>query len=181
MDATADATMQHERESRHRRPVALVHGRTALSFTWQGDRWRHEVRLPATAWHSLEAAGPTGDPRWPDSPAIVELSRVEVADRPAIVGVGLAGRSHFSLSVVPHPHREDTLVFEIACRIVEPPGWLGSSYRTAAEDGAVVRVAADPGEPEAGLPRTVRWAYTIGPGGIAGVACGGPADRSHFA
>ena len=141
--------------------IALAAGRTEVVFTWAGDRWRHVVTVAGgPPWESVDAAG-DGDPRWPASPPLVEVSRVETGGGPALAAVGLAGRSHFSASVIAHPSAADTLLFEVACRLHEPPGWLGSSYRRA--DG-MIRVKA-PGA-AAALPATVRWAYAIGPGGV---------------
>jgi hypothetical protein len=115
---------------------------------------------------SLEGpAAPGGDPRWPASPVFTEVSRMDVAGRPAILGVGCAGRSHFSASITIHPTLPDTLLFEIACRLHEPPGPLGSTY--ARTDGSTVR--GEPADDEStgpGLPRTVEWRYTIGPAGL---------------
>ena len=122
-------------------------------------------------WTSLDGPfPPANDPRWPASPVLVELSRVSVprgdaAGGQAVVGVGLAGRSHFSASIAPDPHVADAIRFEIACRLHESPGWLGSTYRTA--DGLVQLTASDESTP---LPRTVVWAYSIGPQGIAAVS-----------
>ena len=103
------------------------------------------------------------DPRWPASPVLTEVLATPAAG-PAIVGVGSAGRSHFSASITRHPRGDDTLVFEIACRIQEPPIRLGSTYRTGEDSAELVQIAADPGA--GGLPRTIAWRYTIGPQGI---------------
>jgi len=59
----------------------------------------------------------------------------------------------------------DAIRFEIACRLNESPGWLGSTYRTA--DGLVQLTA---GDDSTSLPRTVVWAYSIGPQGIVTVS-----------
>jgi hypothetical protein len=143
-------------------PLRLQAGATSVTFTWSGDRWEHAVLVPdGRCWRSVEGADPAGgDPRWPASPALVEVSMVAARSRPAVLGVGLAGRSHFSLSVVACPDRTDTLLFEAAARIVEPAIWLGSTYQA---HGGGVRVAAG------GTivpPATVRWAYRIGPEGL---------------
>ena len=155
-----------------RPPVQLATGPTAAVFTWNGDRWAHRITTgEATIWTSLDGpCPPANDPRWPASPVLVELSRVSVprgdaAGGEAIVGVGLAGRSHFSASIAPDPHVPDAIRFEIACRLNESPGWLGSTYRTA--DGLVQLTACDD---STSLPRTVVWAYSIGPQGIVAVS-----------
>ena len=143
--------------------VRITAGCTSAEFERVGDRWRHVVTVAGTAiLESVEDTDAVGDPRWPLSPALTEVSLVDAAGRPAVLGLGLAGRSHFSLSVAAHPDRPDTLLFEVACRIQEPPGWLGSTYRAA--DGGSVQAAP----PAAGtdLPRTVQWSYAVGPGGL---------------
>jgi hypothetical protein len=163
-------------------PVITI-GDTTITFDWRGDRWGHRLAVGGSlVSESVEGPdGDMGDPRWPASPVLTEVMPTAAAGRPAIVGVGLAGRSHFSASFTPHPTLADTVLVEIACRVQEPPGRLGSTYRTAA--GRLVR-AVPLGQPDAdALPRTIEWSYGIGPQGIvaaAGAACDPPADASHF-
>lgn len=144
--------------------VRLRAGATEIVFVREHDRWRHVVTVAGEPrLESIEGpAAPAADPRWPASPVLTEVALVDAAGRPAILGLGLAGRSHFSMSVAAHPDRPNTLLFEVACRIQEPPGWLGSTYRAA--DGGLVQAAP----PAAGtdLPRTVQWSYAVGPGGL---------------
>jgi hypothetical protein len=143
--------------------IELAAGRTVVVFSRAGDRWEHELRLAGrSVWRSVEGPGAGADPRWPMSPPVVEIAEVVTAGRPALLAVGRAGRSHYSLCVTPHLADADTLLFDVACRIQEPAGWLGSTY--APEHGGVpCRVAA--GE-SAAPPATVRWAYLAGPEGI---------------
>jgi hypothetical protein len=144
-------------------PVRITSGNTTATFERAGDRWRHVIAVAGTViLESVEDPDACGDPRWPMSPALTEVSLVEAAGRPVILGLGLAGRSHFSVSVAAHPQLPDTLLFEVACRIQEPPGWLGSTYRRP--DGSVVRAAA--ADAGTALPRTVQWVYTMGPVGL---------------
>ena len=144
--------------------VRLRAGATEVVFLREHDRWRHVVALAdGSRLESVE--GPrntTADPRWPASPALTEVSLVGAAGRPAIVGLGLAGRSHFSVSVAAHPDRPDTLLFEVACRIQDPPAWLGSTYRAA--DGGSMQ--AEPQAADTNLPQTVQWSYAVGPDGM---------------
>jgi hypothetical protein len=154
--------------------VAIAAGSIAATFTWAGDRWVHRIAHQGAGetvgWTSLDGPCPiANDPRWPASPVLVELSRVGAtragaSGGPAIVGVGLAGRSHFSASITPDPHASDAIRFEIACRLHEAPVWLGSTYRV---DGGLIQITAADGSDA--LPRTVVWAYSIGPQGIFGV------------
>jgi len=161
-----------------RPPVQLASGPTAAVFTWNGDRWTHRITTgEATIWTSLDGpCPPANDPRWPASPVLVELSRVslprarvtvprsDAAGGQAIVGVGLAGRSHFSASIAPDPHDAGVIRFEIACRLHEPPGWIGSTYR---QGDRLFRLT--PLDDSTTLPRTVVWAYSIGPTGMTSV------------
>lgn len=148
-------------------PWRLVTPAAAVEFSWHADRWAHRVILPAAGdgpaveWVSVEGPlPPDADPRWPASPVLVNVTSVLAAAGPALVGVGLAGRSHFSATVAPDPAASGAIRFEIACRLLEDAGWLGSTYRSG---NRVVRVAAGP--VSGGLPRTVTWAYSLGPDG----------------
>lgn len=162
MDSDPDGRSAAAAPRGERPEVLLAAGKTRLAFAWIGDRWEHRVTIDGRlVARSVESAACGEDPRWPASPVLVELSPLMVGGRPAILAVGLAGRSHFSASIVPAPDLPDTLLFEIACRLQEVPLRLVSTY--AAGDG-FVRVA--PANPVTRLPGTAEWAYTIGPEGI---------------
>ena len=155
-----------------RPPVHLEAGPTAAIFTWTVDRWAHRITTgggETDGWTSLDGPSPADDPRWPASPVLVELSRVNLSRAAAVggsavVGVGLAGRSHFSASIAPDPELANAIRFEIACRLHEPPLWLGSTYRAG---GRLFHLTAL--DEVTTLPRTVVWAYSIGPQGIFAV------------
>jgi hypothetical protein len=162
-------------------PPRLEAGRVGVVFSRSGDRWAHHVLVDgATRFVSTEGPTRAGDDRWPASPVVTEVALVEAAGGPALVGVGRAGRSHFSLSLIRHPTLPDTVLVEAACRIHEPPGWLGSTYRPleppladepapvdADRDSEMIRLPAAPGTSDPGsVPRTVLWTYLIGPTGI---------------
>jgi hypothetical protein len=144
--------------------IRLLAGPMEITFVKAGDRWRHVVAVAgAMLLESVEGAGaPAATDRWPASPALTEVTLVDAGGRPAVLGLGLAGRSHFSVSVTVHPERADALLFDVACRIQERPAWLGSTYRAA--DGSLVQAA--PPAAGADLPRTVQWAYGVGPAGL---------------
>ncbi len=151
-------------------PLLLAIGPVTIAFVWSGDRWSHRVTVGAETWHSVEGPRDGGCERWPASPVLVELSRLDTPGGPAILGVGRAGRSHFSASIGPDPAAADRVRFEIACRFHEPPLWLGSTYR-GPEEGEVVVAAAAPLP-----PATVQWAYSFGAAGLA--ACDRLGNRS---
>ena len=162
------------KHSTSRPTLHLPAGSTEAVFAWTGDRWTHRIITAGAGgpadWISIDGPfPPADDPRWPASPVLVELSRVSVpgngaAGTPAIVGVGLAGRSHFSASIAPDPHAADSIRFEIACRLHERPGLLGSTYL---QGDRLFRLT--PCDDSTDLPRTVVWAYSIGRLGIASV------------
>lgn len=142
-------------------------------FEWSGDRWRHRAIVAAHGGSTIvfesldgrEGTDAAGGAPWPPSPVITDLAAANDAAAHALLAVGAAGRTHFSLSVTRHPTRRDTLLFEVACRVHESPGRLGSTYRRSPPNACLVEVAAgDAGG--AGLPRTIRWSYSIGPAGI---------------
>ena len=156
------------------RPAQVVTvGGAEVRFEWRGDRWTHVVRLENEAdgpmagpWHSVEGPGDNSrDDRWPASPVFVELQTHPAGGNVVVMGLGLAGRSHFSASVGPDPLVPGVLRFDIAARIHEPPGQLGSTYLSGGPAAARVRVEPVP-LADVPLPRTVEWSYRIGPRGI---------------
>ena len=102
--------------------------------------------------------------------------------------LGMAGRNHWSVSVVVNEAAR-RLEFEVACRLKEPAGRLGSAYRTMVAasasdpgvevlvDGETVRIETpSPGAqvcitpegltvpvdpPDGPFPRTVIWKYAV--------------------
>jgi len=163
------------RSAKPRPPVILACGGAEVRFEWQGDRWAHAVRFDGgpggiEGWHSLEGPHPPGgDDRWPASPVFAKLHTHPIAGGIAVMGLGLAGRSHFSASVGADPAAPGAIRFDIAARIHEPPDRLGSTYRSDGPAATILRVeplplAALP------LPRTVEWSYRIGPHGIEPLA-----------
>lgn len=153
-----------------------------ILFSWRGDRWSHAIhfrgRADAATWRSVEGSEePEGDAAWPASPVIAEVSPVDSAR--AVVGVGRAGKSHYSVSFTAKPaggvtakpadESEPGILVECACRIHEPPGWLGSTYEHAGPAGTPARLVRIPAMilpgVDAPLPRTVTWSYVVGPTG----------------
>lgn len=148
-----------------------------MVFRPDGDRWSHQLLIDGTpCWQSVEGVPslPKGmvpglSERWPASAVVTEVSRIEIAAGPALLAVGRAGRSHFSLSVA--ATEDDRLLFELACRLHEPPGWLGSVYRPLTAAGSVDPLAdwhaiSPAGVATAGVPATITWAYEFTPARI---------------
>ncbi|MCC9602702.1 hypothetical protein LOC67_19295 [Stieleria sp. JC731] len=151
-------------------PVQLVHpdGKRRVDFTWNGDRFIHQLVCGDSVVESFEEAE---ELPWPASPPLQQLSVEVINDQEVALGVGCAGTSHWSLSVQPI---ENGFHFEWACRTkVSPerllstyqirgtsePAWnlepVGSSTRT--DGNGVTELKPTASLSEAG---TFQWAYT---------------------
>lgn len=105
-----------------------------VAFQWAGDRYAHNILCcpgigeAATLLSSCEGVP---DQWWPPSPPLQQLhiSELEHGQRAALL-VGMAGRSHWSLSVIADDKRH-VLLFDAACRANLAPERLGSHYRVA--------------------------------------------------
>ncbi len=115
-------------------------------FESVGDFFRHRISVIAgdtetsVGWESV---APGDEPAWPRSPPIQELSLESVAGRDCLLGVGRAGKSHWSLSV--ETAADGELRFDFACRCSEPPRWLGSTYQPLSRSAAGLSAAVAPG------------------------------------
>ena len=110
-------------------PVVLRGSRhnVRLEFSWQGDRYHHQlVAGDRVVAKSVEG---TSEDDWPASPPIQQLSLEQIQDEPCVLGVGAAGRGHWSISVrVIECAATATFEFDLACRSKETPGSLASTY-----------------------------------------------------
>ena len=159
--------------------VRLVVGEVELQFHWQVDRWAHRLlHNGLVCWQSVEDT-PAGNAvgtldisaKWPASPVFTEVSLIDTATGPAVLAVGRAGRSHFSASMAAAQAEPDTIVAELACRLQEQPGWLGSMYQPRPASGRERPVAdwlaiRPPAMAEQRLPATITWSYQLAPTGI---------------
>jgi hypothetical protein len=103
-----------------------------LEASLRDDRWEHRLCRAAPAGESplieLRSCESRPDSAWPKSPPIQQLVLEDLPDSgPTLLGVGMAGSGHWSLSI--HCDPSLGLVFDVACRIgSDLPSWLGSSY-----------------------------------------------------
>ncbi len=96
----------------------------AVRFERQGDRHAHVLIAAQTMiGQSIEGRN---DESWPSSPPLQQLSIEDFGTGPVALLVGMAGRSHWSMSV---ETGEDGSVFDVACRVKGAPEQLGSTYR----------------------------------------------------
>ena len=154
-----------------------------VEFVRQGDRYHHTIFVSDGTSRSDYATSLEGDPQqlWPTSPALQQLSLQPLPDgRRVALLVGMAGKSHFSLSVIADEPSQ-RLVFEAACRYQTKPQFLGSTYekrcqtpfvagfefefddsfptKTSSGDGASVMFL--PAEGNWPPPALARWWYAI--------------------
>jgi len=171
-------------------PPSLEGDGVRVVFTRRGDRYAHSVFRVSTSEEGtpsgllLDSIEGTPDDAWPASPALKELHFEDRADGRLLVG--MAGKSHWSLSVELDVARGD-LVFDVACRLRGMPARLGSRYRLSAGtdqipvaiepipiaimpiDGEVARLVTsvdgqlhiEPPAVAGPWPRTVRWRYVV--------------------
>ena len=104
------------------------------SMQWKDDRYIHVVDWVAgeQAFRLLESVEGTDEDCWPPSPALQDLS-VEQRTQSRQVGlmVGMAGNSHWSMSIE-NDNAQRSLLFDVACRVAdEEAGSLGTTYRSS--------------------------------------------------
>jgi hypothetical protein len=105
-------------------------GDLKIEFFRAEDRFAHRIGIQQagqTTW-ILQSLEGTAEQDWPTSPPLQDLSVEQQADREVIFLVGMAGKSHWSLSLELAPQQHG-LLFDVACRAHQPPARLGSTYR----------------------------------------------------
>lgn len=163
-----------------------------VDFLYAGDRFEQTITRTnrdgesLTVWRDLHDSDSDD---WPASPPIQELSLETIGGQQVLLGVGRAGKSHWSVSIETIAiDSAPAIRFDYACRCPEPPDWLGTTYRpqpasrpadagadwaslqaTCGEDatqtgegsGSDKRIVIRPtGQPQK-WPGTVRWRYWI--------------------
>jgi hypothetical protein len=155
------------------------------SFRLIGGRFRHSIVLSDATGETLdhwEDVIDAASDEWPSSPPIQQLSLESIHSQPTLLGVGQAGKSHWSISVEPIAAPEcQGLRFDLACRTRMLPLWLGSTYKRVHEgpsDHRQLMIQAENGqvntnnpfaidcelnrESDAPFPITFRWSYILG-------------------
>lgn len=166
-----------------RQLAQITAGRLRAVFFRADDRVRHEVqRADADVASGLEphwkvvARSVEGDESqdWPASPPLRDVHIETHGAQVVALAVGMAGKSHWSASIVADPAQE-TITFDFACRVKESPVWLGSRY-TAMDPSVTLTVTAGQllpatafadacqivplaPAPNSQWPITLRWGY----------------------
>ena len=159
--------------------------RLQLEFVFREGRYRQTISLTGPTGILLdqwEDTSESPDEDWPASPPIQQLSLESIQDRPTLLGVGQAGKSHWSISVeMLEGDTGEALRFDVACRVRSLPTWLGTTYRRTdavasqpaklglANESTEVNAAPDSltcvctikPESVTKYPATFRWSYRI--------------------
>ena len=104
--------------------------RLRLSFVWAEDRYAHrlEWQQGQQTVAALETVPVVADEIWPRNPPLQQLSVEGSSDNhPVALLMGMAARSHWSVSVETVAGRG--WLFDVACRCLPGPEWLGSTYQ----------------------------------------------------
>ncbi len=164
-----------------------------VTFVWHRDRFAHTIALIDDGRITPLLASQEGvdQDAWPPSPPLRNLTIEPRGDSHQVaLLVGMAGTSHWSLSVEADGSRRE-LIFDVACRVKETPQSITSSFRTMAkpdlrdqgtsaafDNGVSIQIetaaefsATTITESPAGLhiaaahenkfPTTIRWRYSI--------------------
>ncbi|NIP84041.1 MAG: hypothetical protein GTO03_00160 [Planctomycetales bacterium] len=113
-----------------------------IAFVWHGDRWAHTIAAVVgdRLVPLLDSREGTPVDRWPASPPLSDLHRQDARGANTVMLLGMAGRSHWSVTVQ-LSEGDRAASFQVACRIhAEWPAaaapdrgaWpLGSRYRSS--------------------------------------------------
>jgi hypothetical protein len=93
------------------------------------DRWDHRIVLQSVGetFVLLESIEGDAETAWPPSPPLQEIHLHDLGNGEALLGVGMAGTSHWSISL---STKSNSLVADLACLVKSGiAGPLSSTYR----------------------------------------------------
>jgi hypothetical protein len=146
-------------------PYVLETPNLRVVFSACGDRQGHDVFVKSgTEWlRRFASQEGTSDDAWPISPAIQEIHVHRAPTGKQLLGVGMAGKSHWSLSI--SPEGSGAILFDVACRVRGVPHFLGSTYLDIAH---VTQTLSPHSSANLSLPGTICWRYRFRPDGTLG-------------
>ena len=117
-------------------PTGSTLPQLAIEFYWESDRWRHAIGwLDQDDQFGVWLRSLEGSPAesFPPSPPLQDLDLHQLPGGDAALGVGMAGKSHWSFSISILPCESgDYFLADHAClekpTVVGQEYWLGSSY-----------------------------------------------------
>ncbi len=115
-----------------------------LVVSRQQDRSIHQVFViqGQTSLPLIQSVEGQPSQRWPPSPPLQQIHfQTDSNGTQTVFLVGMAGSSHWSLSIQA-TQSPSALLFDAACRLVEPAGWLGSTYQSPADAQTIAQAAS---------------------------------------
>jgi len=156
-----------------------------LDLFWRYDRYAHRIVTVSGVEERLlvESVDGCDEDNWPPSPPLQQLSVAELqSGRQVALLVGMAGKSHWSVSIEPQPE-QSSFMFDVACRSGEPASRLGSTYQASQTGSAsqmgfkIIGVEVDsvcsavkqldskwfvePDQSGLRASQTIRWKYAV--------------------
>lgn len=111
------------------------------------DRWIHKFELvhdEGIRIELLKSVEGDSESNWPPSPPLQEINRHDLGSGAALLGVGMAGKSHWSSSISAD---NDAIIADLACLVKDPSDsanrWIGSTYQLAPSADIQVRSAEE--------------------------------------
>lgn len=111
--------------------MELQVGVLKIEFVKVGDRFSHKLSVERDGlWSTiLESIEGTDEENWPASPPLQQIVAEPIGKdgRLVLLGVGLSGTGHWSISV--DENESGGLLLDVACRVSGDHGFLGSTWR----------------------------------------------------
>ena len=111
--------------------MELQVGGLKIEFIKVGDRFSHKLSAERNGlWSTIiESIEGTDEDNWPASPPLQQIVAEPIGKdgRMVLLGVGLSGTGHWSISV--DENESKGLLLDIACRVSGEHGFLGSTWR----------------------------------------------------
>ena len=113
-----------------------------LTFRWLGDRYGHVLEIDERS--VAESIDGDSQDSWPPSAPVQQLTLETLHGKPVLLGVGAAGRSHWSVSV--EAIERDGVPgfsFDWACRLKPLETIVASSGKGSAMKGSAMQVGSE--------------------------------------
>lgn len=115
-----------------------------LEFSKTLDRFAHQIVQVEDQSESviLESVEGSAEQIWPSSPPLQDISIEPINGENAALLVGMAGTSHWSMSVTNSisPEGDIGWEFDVACRLKQNPSWMGNTYSVFEADQAKFKI-----------------------------------------
>lgn len=139
----------------------------SVSFEKLPDRFSHLIEFSNSDQRILLASEEgSSDQIWPFSPALQELHFESRSETDVLLAVGMAGDSHFSLSV--ESNRINELRFEFACRFKKQPEFIGSTYKVTQ---AAISIDDDSADKSTGISLLENELFEFTPSNATELTC----------